>query len=38
MKSQDILLYALILVALWLVFARQAAGFCGPCAVGALAA
>jgi hypothetical protein len=38
MKTQTVLLYALILVALWLMFARQADGFCGPCAMGALAA
>jgi len=39
MKTQDLTLYALILVALWLMFMRRSDGFCGPCAIGgALAA
>lgn len=30
MKTQNVLLYALVLIALWLMFARKADGFC-PC-------
>jgi hypothetical protein len=35
---KNAVLYALILVILWLVFVRKTDGFCGPCAMGALAA
>jgi hypothetical protein len=38
MKQQNLILYALILIALWLMFVRRSDGFCGPCAMGALAA
>jgi hypothetical protein len=36
MKNQDLIFYALIIIALWLMFFRKADGFCGGC--GALAA
>ena len=36
MKTQDLTLYALILIVLWLLFVRRDDGFCGAC--GALAA
>lgn len=32
MKSQDLILYALILLALWLMFFRKTDGYCGGCA------
>ena len=38
MKSQNLILLVLILLALWLMFVRRTDGFCGPCAMGALAA
>lgn len=38
MKTQDLILYALILVILYLLFVRRADGFCGGCVMGALAA
>ena len=31
MKTQNVLLYALILFALWLMFVRKADGFCPAC-------
>ena len=31
MKTQNVLLYALILIALWLMFVRKADGFCPAC-------
>jgi hypothetical protein len=31
MKTQNVLLYALILLALWLMFVRKADGFCTMC-------
>ena len=38
MKTQDLILYALLVIVLYLLFVRKADGFCGACAVGALAA
>jgi hypothetical protein len=35
---KNAVLYALILVILWLLFIRKADGYCGACAMGALAA
>jgi len=31
MKSQDMILYALVLLALWLMFFRKSDGYCGAC-------
>ena len=33
MKNQDMLMWALFLVALWLLFFRKSDGFCAACAV-----
>lgn len=35
MKTQDIIFYALIIIALWLMFFRKTDGFCSACALAA---
>ena len=35
MKTQDLILYSLIILALWLVFFRKTDGFCSACALAA---
>jgi hypothetical protein len=34
MKTQDMILYALVILAIWLMFFRKTEGFCGACAMG----
>jgi hypothetical protein len=31
MKTQNVILYALILLIIWLMFFRKADGYCGAC-------
>lgn len=31
MKNQDLILYALVIFALWLMFFRKTDGYCGAC-------